>query len=75
MHEYEWLASTDGQVGPCMVAPVPIQSMNVCEWVNVIRSVKSALSSLKTRKALYKYSPFTIYHCINGGYNCVLLES
>ena len=53
-----------GRLGPCMVAPVPIQRMNVCEWVNVIRSVKSALSGRKTRKALYKYSPFTIYHLL-----------
>ena len=49
-----------GRLGSCMVAPVPIHCMNVCEWVNVICCVKSALSGLKTRKVLYKYSPFTI---------------
>ena len=51
-----------GRLGPCMVAPVPIQRMNVCEWMNVTRNVQRDLSGRKTRKALYKYSLFTIYH-------------
>ena len=48
------------RLGPCMVAPVRIQLMNVYEWVNVTHGVKCILSGQTTRKALYKYSPFTI---------------
>lgn len=46
------------RLGPCMLAPVSIQHMNGCECDS---KCKSALSGQKTRKALYKYSLFTIW--------------
>ncbi len=49
---------------------LPLVCECVCEWVNAGLCCKVLWVVEKTRKALYKYSPFTISACIAGS-GCV----
>ena len=62
----EWLDSPDEQVGALRGSSCH-QCMNVCERVNDMWC-KALWVVTKTRKKLYKYSPFTIYHMIDQNF-------